>query len=71
VASARGMLSVELAKVEDGWLWHSGMTGSILGVGFGCYDRLVAENVKGRMGNISVVRSSLHDLIDFSGRGLV
>jgi hypothetical protein len=45
-----GMLSVELMKVEHGWLWHSGMTGSMVGVGFGCYDRLVVKNVKGRMG---------------------
>jgi hypothetical protein len=44
------MLSVELMKVEHGWLWHSGMTGSMVGVGFGCYDRLVVKNVKGRMG---------------------
>jgi hypothetical protein len=29
------------------------MTGSIPGVGFNCYDRLMAENVKGRMGNIA------------------
>jgi hypothetical protein len=47
------MLSVELAKVEDGWLWHSGMTGSLPEVWFGCYDSLVVENAKGRMGNIT------------------
>jgi hypothetical protein len=47
------MLSVELAKVENGWLWHNGMTGSVPGVGFDFYDRLVAENAKGRMGNIA------------------
>jgi hypothetical protein len=29
------------------------MTGSMLEVGFGCYHRLVVENVKGRMGNIA------------------
>jgi hypothetical protein len=46
------MLSVELVKVEDGWLRCSGMTGSMPGVGFDCYDGLVVENVKGRMGNI-------------------
>jgi hypothetical protein len=48
-----GMLSVELVKVEDGWLWRSGITGSMLEVGFDCYDRIVVENAKGRMGNIA------------------
>jgi hypothetical protein len=47
------MLYVELVKVKDDWLWHSGMTGSMSGVGFGCYDRLVVENAKDRMGNIA------------------
>jgi hypothetical protein len=47
------MLFVELVKVEDGWLWCSGMTSSMPEVGFGCYDRLVMENAKGRMGNIT------------------
>jgi hypothetical protein len=47
------MLYVELVKVEDGWLWRSSMTGSMSEVRFGCYDRFVAENVKGRMGNIA------------------
>jgi hypothetical protein len=47
------MLSVELAKVKDGWLWCSGMTGSMSRVGFDCYDRLVVENVKGGMGGIA------------------
>jgi hypothetical protein len=44
---------VELAKVENGWLWHSGMTGSMPRVGFCCYDRLVAKIAKGRMANIA------------------
>jgi hypothetical protein len=53
VAPVRGMLFVELAKIEDGWLWRSCMAGSMPRVGFGCYDRLVVENVKGRIGNIA------------------
>jgi hypothetical protein len=53
VAPVKGMLFVQLVKVEDDWLWHSGMTCCMPGVGFGCYDRLVAESVKGRMGNIA------------------
>jgi hypothetical protein len=65
------MLSVELVKVKDGWLWCSGMTGSMSRVGFDCYDRLVVENVKGGMGVLLVVKSSLQGVIDFSGSGLV
>jgi hypothetical protein len=53
VALSKVRLSMELEKFEDGWLWHSGMTGSLPEVGFGCYDRLVSENAKGRMGNIA------------------
>jgi hypothetical protein len=33
VTLARCMLSVELVEIEDGWLWHSGMTGSCQGLG--------------------------------------
>jgi hypothetical protein len=51
VALARDTLSMELAKVEDCWLRRSGMTGSMPRLGFGCYDRLVAENATCRMGN--------------------
>jgi hypothetical protein len=29
------------------------MSGSMPEVGFGCYDRIVVENVNGRMGNIA------------------
>jgi hypothetical protein len=47
------MLSVEMAKVEDDWLWRNDMTGSMLGVGFGCYDRIGVENAKGKMENIA------------------
>jgi hypothetical protein len=53
VALAEGMLSVELAKVEDDWLWSSGMTSNMLEVGFGYFGRLGLENAKGRTGNIA------------------
>jgi hypothetical protein len=43
---------VELAEIEHGWLWRNGITGSMPGVGFGCYDRLGAKNAKGTMENI-------------------
>jgi hypothetical protein len=52
VALAEGMLSVELAKVKDDWLWHNGMTGSMPEVEFGYFGRLGLENTKGRMGYI-------------------
>jgi hypothetical protein len=52
VALAEGMLSVELAKVKDDWLWHNGMTGSMPEVEFGYFCRLGLENTEGRMGYI-------------------
>jgi hypothetical protein len=36
VALAKDMLFAKLAKVEDGWLRHSGMTDNMQGIGFGC-----------------------------------
>jgi hypothetical protein len=53
VTSARGMLFIELANVEDYWLWHSGMTGNILEVGFDYFGRLGLENAEGMTGNIA------------------
>jgi hypothetical protein len=53
VASAGGMLFVELAKVEDDWLCHSNMTGNMPEVGFGYFGRLGLENADGRIGNIT------------------
>jgi hypothetical protein len=53
VALAEGMLSVELVKVEDDWLWCSDMTGNMLEVGFGYFGRLRLENAEGRMENIT------------------
>jgi hypothetical protein len=47
------MLFVELVKVEDDWLWRSGMTGNMPEVGFGYFGRLELENAEGRMGNIA------------------
>jgi hypothetical protein len=53
VAPVRGMLFVELVKVEDDWLWRSGMTGNMSEVGFGYFGRLGLENAEGRMRNIA------------------
>jgi hypothetical protein len=36
VALTEGMLSMELAKVKDSWLWRSGMIGRMLEIRFGC-----------------------------------
>jgi hypothetical protein len=47
-----GMLFMELTEVEDGWLWRSGMTGSMPEVGFGRLNKLVVKKVKDKMGNI-------------------
>jgi hypothetical protein len=46
------MLFVKLAKVEDDWLWRSGMIGNMPEAGFGYFGRLGLENAEGRMGNI-------------------
>jgi hypothetical protein len=37
VELTNGILSVGLAKVEDGWLWHSDMIGIMLEVELGCF----------------------------------
>jgi hypothetical protein len=37
-------LFVEPAEVEDGWLWHSAMTGNMLEVGFGYFGKLGLGN---------------------------
>jgi hypothetical protein len=53
VALLEDMLFVELAKVMDDWLWHSGMIGNKPRLGLGCFGRLVVGNVKGMMENIT------------------
>jgi hypothetical protein len=53
VALAECILSVELVKVEDDWLWHSDMTGNMPEVGFGYFGRFGLKNAEGRMGNIA------------------
>jgi hypothetical protein len=41
-----GMLSMELAKVVDDWMWRSGRIDNMPEVGLGCFDKLVLEKVK-------------------------
>jgi hypothetical protein len=50
--SVRGMLFVELVKIEDEWFWHSDMTGNKLEVGLGYFGRIVSEKAKGKMESI-------------------
>jgi hypothetical protein len=57
---------VELAKVMGGWLWHISMIGNKLGLGLGCFGRLVMGHA-GRWGILLVVGSLLHGVVDFSG----
>jgi hypothetical protein len=47
------MLSMELAGVGDGWLWHSDMIDSMSEVGLGCFGVFVVEKVKDRMVSIA------------------
>jgi hypothetical protein len=46
-----GMLFVELAKVEGDWLWHNGRIGSMPGIGFDYFGKVVVEKAKDRMEN--------------------
>jgi hypothetical protein len=46
------MLFVELSEVDDGWLCHNGMIGSMSEVGFAYFGKLVVEKVNDKMGNI-------------------
>jgi hypothetical protein len=50
---AEGMLFMELAKVKGDWLWHNDRIGSMPGVKFGCFAKLVVERVKDRIENIT------------------
>jgi hypothetical protein len=52
VVEEGGRLFVELAEVEDGWWWRSGMIGSMLEIGLGNFGMLVLDNAEGRMTNV-------------------
>jgi hypothetical protein len=52
VELAEGVLFVELVKVEDGWLWHSGMISSMPEIGFGYLYKPVVKKSKDKMGDI-------------------
>jgi hypothetical protein len=47
-----GRSFVVLAKVQDGWGWHSSLIGRMLKVGFGNFGMFVLDNVKGIMRNV-------------------
>jgi hypothetical protein len=52
VALPEGILFVELAKVEDCWLWHSDMISNKLEPGLGCFRRLAVERANGKMESV-------------------
>jgi hypothetical protein len=60
------MLFVELAKVVDDWMWHSGRIGNMPEVRLACSGKLAVERAKDRMENM-VVRGPLHGVVNFSG----
>jgi hypothetical protein len=46
------MLFVELVKVDDSWLLHSGMIDNKTELELGYFGRLLVERVRGKMENI-------------------
>jgi hypothetical protein len=52
VVELGGRSFVEVAKVQDGWWWGSGMTGIMLKVGSGYFGMFVLDNAKGIMRNV-------------------
>jgi hypothetical protein len=53
VELVEGMLSMELAKAVDDWLWRNGKIDNMLEVGLGYFGKLVVERVKDKMENIA------------------
>jgi hypothetical protein len=53
VVEQGGRLFVELAEVEDGWWWHSGMISSVLEIGSRNFGMLVLDNAEGKMRNVA------------------
>jgi hypothetical protein len=52
VVELSGRSFVELAKVQDGWRWRSGMIGSMLKVGSGNFGMFALDNVNGIIRNV-------------------
>jgi hypothetical protein len=50
---ARGILSMELVKVVNDWLWHNGRIDNMMKVGLGYFGKLVLETTKDTMENIA------------------
>jgi hypothetical protein len=59
VVEMGGRSFVELANVQDGWGWHSGMIGSMLKVGSENFGMFVLDNTKGIMRNVDVCAESI------------
>jgi hypothetical protein len=56
-------LSVELAKVAGGWLWHNDMTGSRPKLGLGCFNRLAVKQCRVRWRVLLVQGIPLHGVV--------
>jgi hypothetical protein len=54
VVLVKGMLSMGLMKVGDGWLWCSAKIGSMPEVGLGCFGVFEVEKVRDRMVSIAI-----------------
>jgi hypothetical protein len=50
---AEGMLSVELVKAVDDWLWHNSRIDNMSEVTLGYFSKLVVGRVKDTMENIA------------------
>jgi hypothetical protein len=66
VALPEGILFVELARVQDGWLWCSDMISNKLDLGLGYFRRLAVERANGKMESVGGGGGSLHGMVDFS-----
>jgi hypothetical protein len=45
ISGPEGILSVELVKIVDDWVWHNGRIDNMPKVGFGWLDKLVLDGV--------------------------
>jgi hypothetical protein len=57
---------MELAKVVDGWLWHSGMIGNKPRLGVNCFGRFAVQMLRVIWRILLAVGCPLHSVVDFS-----
>jgi hypothetical protein len=46
------MLSLEMVRVADDWVWGNDKIDNTSKVGFGWFDKIMLEKAKDRMGNV-------------------